>query len=50
MSAINSDTKMLLFDNIVVNMNGKIKPLQNMIIDYSIHKVSFLYFIAPNSF
>ena len=41
---------MLLFDNIVFNMNGKIKPLQNMIIDYSIHKVSFLYFIAPNSF
>ena len=26
------------------------KPLQNMMMDYSVHKVSFLNFIAPNSF
>ena len=35
---------MLLFDNMAVNLNGK------MMIDYSVHKVSFLNFIAPNSF
>ena len=32
-----------------VNMNGE-KPLQNMMMDYSIHKGSFPNFIAPNSF
>ena len=32
-----------------VNMNGG-KPLQNMMMDYSIHKGSFLHLIAPNSF
>ena len=32
-----------------VNMNEE-KPLQNMMMDYSIHKGSFLNFIAPNSF
>ena len=39
MSAIKDQfsTKMLLFDNMAVNMN-------------SIHTVSFLNFIAPNSF
>ena len=30
-------------------MHGE-KPLQNMIMDYSIHKGSFLNFIAPNIF
>ena len=45
----NSGTKMLLFDNMAVHMNGK-KLLQNMMMDYSIHKVSFLNLIAPNSF
>ena len=32
-------------NNIAHNMNGK-----NMMMDYSIHKVSFLNFVAPNSF
>ena len=32
-----------------VNMNGE-KPLQNTMMDYSIHKGSFPNFIAPNSF
>ena len=26
------------------------KSLQNMMIDYSVHKVSYINFIAPNSF
>ena len=30
-------------------MNGE-KTLQNMMMDYSVHKVSFLNFIAPNGF
>ena len=41
----NSGIKMLLFDNMAVNTNGK-KQLQNMMMDFSIHKVSFLNFIA----
>ena len=45
----NSGTKMLLFDNMAVNMNGE-KPQQNMMMDYSLHKGSFPNFIAPNSF
>ena len=40
---------MLLFENMAVNINGE-KSLQNMMIDYSIYKGSFLNFIAPNSF
>ena len=40
---------MLLSDNMAVNMNGE-KPLQNMMMDYSIHKGSFTNFITPNSF
>ena len=38
-----------LFDNMAINMNGK-KPLQIMMMDYSIHKASFLNFIAQHSF
>ena len=45
----NSGTQVLLFTNMAVNMNGE-KPLQNMMIDYIIHKGSFQNFIAPNSF
>ena len=26
------------------------EPLQNMMMDYNIHKVSFLTFVAPSSF
>ena len=40
---------MLLFDNMAVDMYEE-KPLQIMMMDYSIHKGSFLNFIAPNSF
>ena len=40
---------MLLFDNMAVNMNGK-NRLRHMLMDYIILKVSFLNFIAPNSF
>ena len=46
---VNSGNKVLLFTNMAVNMNGG-KPLQNMMMDYSIHKGSFQNFIAPNSF
>ena len=45
----NSGTLMLLFDNMAVHLNGK-NPLKNMMMDYSINKVSFLNLIAPNSF
>ena len=38
---------MLLFDNMAVNMNEE-NPLENMMMDYSIHKDSFVKFIAPN--
>ena len=39
----------LLFDKMAVNMNRK-KPLQNMMMDNNIHKVSFLNFIITISF
>ena len=45
----NSGTKVLLFTSMAVNMNGE-KPLQNMMMEYSIHKGSFPNFIAPNRF
>ena len=45
----NSGTQVLLYTNMAVNMNGE-KPLQNMMMNYSIHKGSFPNFIAPNSF
>ena len=45
----NSGTKILLFDNMAVNMNGE-KPLQNTMMGASIHKGIFTNFIAPNSF
>ena len=40
---------MLLFVKMAVNINRK-KPLHQMMMDYSIHKVSFLNSIAPKSF
>ena len=43
-----SGTLMLLFDKKAVN--DWENPLQNIMMDYCIHKVSFLDFIAPNSF
>ena len=45
----NSGTQMFLLDNMAVNMN-KGKPLQNMMMDYSIHKGSFPNFIATTFF
>ena len=45
----NSGTKVLLFTNMAVNMNGE-KSLQNMMMEYSIHKGSLPNFIAPNRF
>ena len=40
-----SGIQMLLFYNMAVNINGE-KPLQNMVLYFSIHKGSFPNFIA----
>ena len=40
---------MWVLDNMAVNMNGE-KTMQNMMMNYSIHKGSFLSLNEPNSF
>ena len=43
-----SGIKMLPFDTMAVKMKGK--PRHQMMMDYSIHEVGYLNFIAPTSF